>query len=272
MSLKIWLVDCVLAIAVVFLGMKAYGVWSKWDQGPSKIASIQKPMPWPEKAISRGAMPPESDYELVVSDNLFTESRSEPKPEEEKKPSVDAAEPKAAGKSLDLLEWTYQRTDLYGVVIVDDHKEALIGEVAANTGKTAGESVVKRAKIGDIVGRFKVKEIYAMSVLLEAGGYEWPVSLFDEKKPKKREPVKKTTVPVVVGAESKPGTGEVSGVGKEKEKEPLPEPPATKGAAPDKEQKNLQRTIPVPDNFRPEATQKQFEKSPNLNRLGSDQR
>ncbi len=265
MSSKIWLINLVLAVAVVFFGMKAYGVWSKWDQGPLETGSIQNPLPWPEKKISKRNMPPESDYETVVTHNLFSHLRSEGEPEEEKKPLVNQTEPKAAGRSLDLLEWTLQRTNLYGVIIVGDHKEALIGEVPANSGKSAGEREVKRAKVGDIVGRFKVKEINSTKVLLTAGGYEWPVSLFDKDKPKKRVPVRKEAGPIVLGAGAKLETGEASNMLKRKEASPAPAIPAK--PMPDNG-RNHQGTVPVRDTSMPGTMKKTIETKPMPDRPG----
>ena len=269
MSSKIWLINLVLTVAVVFFGIKAYGVWSEGDQGPLKAGAIRKPLPWPEKKIAKKNMPPESDYEIIVSYNLFSHLRSESKPEEEKKPMPNETEPKVGGRSFKLLEWTHQRTNLYGVIIVDEHKEALIGEVPANRGKTAGEMGVKRARVGDTVGRFKVKEIKNTGVVLTAGGYEWPISLFDKDKPKKRIPVKKQTGPIVIDAGSKPGTGETSDGAKKKEASPVPattkKPLFVKG-------QSMQRTVPVPDRSIPDTSRKNIETKAIPNRPGPDKR
>lgn len=244
MSSKIWLINLVLAAAVVFFGIKAYDVWSKGEQGALETGSIQKPLPSPEKMIAKRNMPPESDYEIIVTYNLFSHVRSEGKPEEEKTPLLNETEPKAAGRSFDLLEWTHQRTNLYGVIIVDDQKEALIGEVPANTGKSAGEKGVKRVKEGDTLGRFKVKEIKNTSVVLTAGGYEWPVSLFDKDKPKKRVLIRKPSGPIAVGAGSKgKAVQKPAVIGK---KEVVPERAVVKREVFDKAQ-NRRRTLPVPN-------------------------
>ena len=114
---------------------------------------------------------------------------------------------KADRRLIKLLELAYKQTDLYGVIIVDDYKVAFIAEISAagSTRRSArvNKRAVKRAKVGDTVGKFKVKEIEETSVLLTAGGREWRVSLFDKDKPKKRVPIRKPTGPVAVGAGSK---------------------------------------------------------------------
>lgn len=186
---RLWLINLVLAAGVIFIGLKAYGVWSEEDKRPSEIGPIKKPLLWPEKRVAKVRLPPESDYEVVVSNNLFSVERSELKPQEQKKMSKTKS--KDDGRLIKLLELAYKHTNLYGVIMVDNHKEALIGEVPAGARKGVGKRGIKRVKEGDTVGRFKVKEIEKTSVLLTAGGHEWRVSLFDKDKPKKRVPIRK---------------------------------------------------------------------------------
>jgi len=221
MSSKIWLINLVLAAVVMFFGLKAYEVWSGEKKRPSEPGSLKSPLPWPEKKVARRSVSPESDYAVIVSNNLFSNSRSMTETQEQKN-KQPAAKIKADGSVLRMLEWSYNNTNLYGVVIVGDHREAFIGEVPAGTGTSVGERGIKRAKVGDTVGRFKVKEINATSVLLTAGGHEWRVALFDKDKPKKRVPIKKETGPIVVGAESKTGVGATSDRTKEQKLAPKP--------------------------------------------------
>jgi len=220
MSSRIWLVNIVLAAAVLFFGIKAYGLWSKGDKWPSEIGSVKKPLPWQEKKIAKTSLPPESDYEVIVNNNLFRDARAEAKPQEPKKRAE--TKPKAHGRTLTILEKAAELTNLYGVVIVGEHREALIGEIPAGRGTRGGEKGVKRAVVGDIVGRFKVKEIRETSVLLSAGGHEFRISLFDIDKPKKRGRAKKKTGPVVIGVESKAKTLVAKGTAKGKERPPKP--------------------------------------------------
>jgi len=242
MSSKIWLINLVLAAVVMFFGLKAYEVWSGEKMRPSQTGSLKSPPPWPEKKIAKKSVLPESDYGVIVSSSLFHASRSETNSQEQKK-KQPVVERKADGKRLQTLEWSYKNTNLYGVVIVDDHREALIGEVPAGTGRGTGERGVKRAKVGDIVGRFKVKEIKSTSVLLTAEGHEWRVSLFDKDKPKKRVQVKKNDGPIVIVGGSK--TGSIVKEAKVVEKRRTPKPAVSKKKTLPKAQ-NKKRTIPVP--------------------------
>ena len=239
---RIWLINLVLAVGVIFFGLKAYGVWYEEDKRPSEIGPIKKPLPWPEKKVAKISVLPESDYEVVVSNNLFSVERSEGKPQEQKKKL--GTKSKADKRLSKLLELAYKQTNLYGVIMVDNHKEALIGEVPAGGRKGVGERGIKRVKEGDTVGRFKVKEIEKTSVLLTAGGREWRVSLFDRDKPKKRVPIKKATGPIVAGAGSKSkAVQKPVGIGKKEV--------ATKRAVVKREVfekvQNKRRILPVPN-------------------------
>ena len=204
---RIWLINLVLAAGIIFFGLKAYGVWSEEYKRPSEIGPIKKPLPWPGNQVAKISVAPESHYEVVVNKNLFSVERSELKPQEQKKKLETKS--KADARLLKLLESAYKQTDLYGVTIMDDYKVAFITETSAGgSTKTkrparVNKRGVKRVKVGDTVGRFKVKEIEKTSVLLTAGGREWRVSLFDKDKPKKRVPIKKPAGPVAVGAGSK---------------------------------------------------------------------
>jgi len=242
MSSKIWLINLVLAAVVMFFGLKAYEVWSGEKTTPSQAGSLKTPPPWAGKKVEKKTVLPESDYGVIVSSSLFSVSRSELKPQEQRK-KQPAVERKADGRRLKTLEWSYKNTNLYGVVIVDDHREALIGEVPAGTGTGTGERGVKRAKVGDIVGRFKVKEIRATSVVLTGGGHEWKVSLFDKDKPKKRAQVKKDDGPIVIVGGSK--TGSIVKETKVVERRRTPKPAVSRKETLPKAQ-NKRRTIPLP--------------------------
>ena len=215
---RIWLTNIALAAAVFFVGIESIKVWTEEKKWPFEISSVQKPFSWPEKRGKQQIIPPESDYEAVVSDNLFFVDRSELT--EQKPEKGPAAVPKVSDRQLKVLEQAFKLTHLYGVIIVGDDKVAFITETSVG-GATGGPAKgptsrfarvnkrgVKRAKEGDTVGRFKVKKIEETSVLLTAGGREWRVSLFDKDKPKKRVPVRKAAGPVVAGAGSKTKTGQ----------------------------------------------------------------
>lgn len=239
---RIWLVNIALAVAVFFVGIKSIEIWTEEKKWPLEISSNKKSFPWPEKRVKKQIVPPESDYEVVVSDNLFFVDRSEIM--EQKPEKGSAAVPKVSDRRLKVLEQAFKLTHLYGVIIVGDDKVALITEIPAGGPARVNKKGVKRAKVGDTVGRFKVKEIEKTSVLLTAGGREWRVSLFDKDKPKKRVLIRKPAGPVVVGAGSKSkAVQKPVGIGKKEV--------ATKRAVVRREvfdkARNKRRTLPVPN-------------------------
>jgi hypothetical protein len=248
MFLKIWLANIVLALAVFFTGMKSIEAWT---QRPIfKISAAQATSGWPEKGLEKRAVPPETDYEMVVKGNLFFADRSEVVEKPPESAPVDT-QPIVMGPQLQMLEQVVKRINLYGVFVVDDRKEAFIDEIAVGRRGAPGESGIKRAKAGDTVGRFKVKEIHNRSVILAAGGHEWEIFLFDKDNPKKRVAVARETGPVVAGDASKPEAGQAHEAGKEKER--LPESAISSKAIPDKGQRP-QGTLRVTDKLRPGAT------------------
>jgi len=242
MPSKIWLINFVLMVGVIFFGIKAYEVWPGGKKLSTEFGAIKKPLPWVEKRVEKRGTSPESDYEVIVSSNLFAGDRLERPPQQEKS-VASKPQAKAPKRLLDLLEWAQKRTNLYGVIIVDNHKEALIGEVPEGRGKNVGEIGVKRARVGDVVGRFKVKEINDTNVLLSAWGQEWRISMFDKDKPKKRAQVKKDDGPIVIvgGSKMKSVLTDAKAVGKR----PTPKPAVSKKKILPKAQ-NKKRTIPVP--------------------------
>ena len=243
MSLKIWLINFFLVSGVIFFGLKAYGVWSEVKKSPLEIGSMKEALPGSEKKTAKKEMSPESEYKIIVDNSLFWSDRSAQRPEKPKEPQATTAKAKADGRLLKELQRSYQLTNLYGVIVVDDRREALIGEVPAGTGTSVGERGVKRARIGDTVGRFKVKEIRDASVLLTAEGHEWQVSLFDKDKPKKRPQVKKNNGPIVIVGGSKMGS--ILKEAKAVEKRPTPTPEVSKKETLPKAQ-DKKKTIPVP--------------------------
>ena len=244
---RIWIANFLLVLFAIFLTIKACEIWSNGEKGNPRNPIAKKPIAYPERIITKREIPPATDYEVVVQKNLFWPDRLESEPQ--KPGQKTKAEPKTDGGRLRTLEKIIKLTNLYGVIIVDDRKEALISQVPFGRRGISKGGGVKRTKVGDTVGRFKVKEIKDTSVLLTAGGHEWRISLFDKDKPKKRVPVRKETGPIVVGAGSKPEIGRPSQEAKAKEKPPVPV--ISKKKMVDKDP-NKRKALPVPKRLTPE--------------------
>lgn len=212
---RIWLANIILAVFTVFFGMKAYGVWSQREQGFSEMHPIKRPLPRPEKEIVKRNIPPESDYEVVVSSNLFRPDRS--KLGQGKSESKAESVLKVDYALLKRLEATLRRIIVYGVIISKDYKKALVTNVQSSHNKGSRrqrrQPIIKRTKwikVGDTLGEFKVNDIREASVLLAAAGNQYQVFLYDEDRPKRRVAVERKESPTVVslGARIK-GSSEV---------------------------------------------------------------
>jgi hypothetical protein len=261
---KIWLTNLFLGVFVVFFGIRAYGVWSEGAKGPPpKISALQRLSPLPEKERPKVRIPPESDYEIVVTDNVLWWDRVELK--DKKQEAKSEAKPEVEDRRLQRLKAEARKINLYGVIITGDKKKALITNVVeASPGRVKGRDPkkptfgrqTKWVKIGDAIGEFKVKEIHNGRVKLTSSGQEFQISLYDKSKSHKRGAVKKKVGPVVVTAGSRVGT--IKDLVGQKQKESIPKPkesspkpnvlkkvqqPKSKGKAGKLPEKKLKRDI-----------------------------
>ncbi|HPQ61158.1 MAG TPA: hypothetical protein PLR43_06500 [Syntrophales bacterium] len=192
---KIWLINLALAILVVFSGIKAADVWFDDDGSVLNSKVSERPAERaPEKKISREAVPPETAYEVVLEDNIFSPNRREylppPEPSVEEKPEV--VELKIPGKKVVL----------YGVVLMEGYRKALV----TNLEKKGGERDVLWIREGEAYGDFKVSRIEKEKVFLEGNGQEYEIALYGDDKPRRQAvsvPEGKPTV--IAPAEDKKG-------------------------------------------------------------------
>ena len=192
MFLRIWLINLFLAVFVIFFGLKAYGVWSEGEKTALETQAVERREARPKKRIVKRRIPPESAYSVVVESNLFSRDRAELKPE---KP-----EPGPEGNRLKVSR---KKIILYGVIIMDDYKAALVGSLEQNTGwrrtkLKPGERKAKWIRVGDTVGNFRVAGIKKDRIFLAEGAREHEILLYDKDKPKRQVPVTKKAKPTVV--------------------------------------------------------------------------
>jgi len=131
-------------------------------------------------------VPAESSYGVIVSKNLFSPDRMEPAAESLRN---ETRETKLPGKKIYL----------YGVVLSDDYKLALI----TNPLRGKGERKDIWVHVGDKVDDLKVIEILKDRILLAKGLKEYEISLYDKNKPKRRGVSKSGKKPTVVVADAK---------------------------------------------------------------------
>ncbi|MFP4087440.1 MAG: hypothetical protein ACLFUL_11675 [Desulfobacteraceae bacterium] len=232
MSFRIWLIILFLAMGDIFLGLKAVRVWSDGEKALPETEN-QKSTPPPVNKMVKREMIPEAEYEVIAKKDLFRPHRSEVVKEP---PGKEPTKEKAPDKRLlKALQETVKRISVYGVMMVNGEKKALIknpvtpvlGDKRNKAQPPHAGEAIKWVKAGDAVNRFTVKEIKPTGVVLKAEGIDFDIVLYDEDKPKQRASEKRATGPVVID------TG----------KGPEAESPPQKPEGP--EEKVLERKLPL---------------------------
>lgn len=239
---RIWLINTCLALLVTFFGVKAYGIWFGGDKPDPEMQAVEdhRTLP-PKRSFSRvikKRVPPESTYSVVVSKNLFSKQRRELIPEKKDRKGKDAAG--SSPKEKDLREFL-GRITLYGVIITDDHKTALVvySEKKRTFSKKrrprskTGAKTTRWLKEGDTLESFKVTGILEDKLLLMAGGNSYDLLLYDKDKPKSRVAIRQT--PRSSGTtkqvrESKRRTATKSAGGKKAPVKPTPSDQSSEGS------------------------------------------
>ncbi|MDY6972849.1 MAG: hypothetical protein SV775_11020 [Thermodesulfobacteriota bacterium] len=183
---KIWFINSLLAVFAVFFGLKTYGLWAMGEKAALPLKSVEGSTSRSEKRIVSRDMPPESTYGVVVDSNLFSPDRVEFIPEVSE-PEPEIKELKIPGKKFFL----------YGVIIMDSYKKALIN----NPFRKPDERPNKWVKVGDTIGDLEVAGIDKDRVILSEGAEKYEVLLYSKDKPKRQATVtKKQAKPTVVSA------------------------------------------------------------------------
>ncbi len=186
------MINLVLAVFAVFFGLKAYGVWSEGEKSFSEAPLIEKPSSRPKKRIVKKRAPPESAYSVVVERTLFSPERVSP----------DLREGDPEAKEIKDLKVSGKRFFLYGVILTDDYKAALITDPEVKRGKKKQKWVM----VGDTVGGFSVAGIKKDRIILAQGAMEHEIFLYDKDKPKRVTLVRKKAKPTAVRAAPKKRT------------------------------------------------------------------
>ncbi len=191
MMSRIWMVNLVLAVCAVFMGMGAYSVWTggeKPDVRPA--ASPASADTYARKTGDGRKMPVESAYNNIAEKNLFSVERKEFVPEisEDKAPEVEE------------LKISGQKITLYGVIILNSFKKALID----NPVRKAGDRPNRWVREGEEIGNLTVASIGKESVLFQDGDKKYEILLHDQKNRESVAPAPKTgTSPNVVTTEAR---------------------------------------------------------------------
>jgi hypothetical protein len=220
---RVWLINVVLGLFLVFLGFKAHGVWVQGENGfhiPDMARKPAREAPKPPGTLHKKKIPPESAYDVLMTLNLFAAERAEILPE--------AAKPDEKSKKLTSIDKKniqeyFSSLTLYGLVITNDSAEALVSHPVAKPVPKARKTIIPKnrrrnikrltvkqtqwVKAGDTLGDFKVVSIKPDRVVLKAGDQSYDLLLYDKNNLKKRAAPKPKTGPNVVGLSVKSKTG-----------------------------------------------------------------
>ncbi len=185
---RTWFINVILAICVVFFGAKSIGVWVERGDGKTVQAVSEKTKKWHITKVTRGKMPPETAYGAVTDRNLFSPDRAELVKEEEVQAEPVKGNIRISGRKIVL----------YGVIIMDDYRTALISDPKPKSSKRRSMWV----KEGDIIGGSAegvvVSSIQKESITLLDGGKMYEVLLYDKDKLREKVAAQKQTKPTVV--------------------------------------------------------------------------
>jgi len=188
---RTWFINVILAVCVAFFGAKSIGVWVEGGDGIETAQVVaEKTKKWHIKKVTRGKMPPETAYGAVTDRNLFSPDRAELVEEE----GVQAEAELVKGD----IRISGRKVILYGVIMTDDYRGALISDPKPKSSKRRSMWV----KEGDIIGSSAegvvVSSIQKESITLRDGEKMYEVLLYDKDKSREKVAAQKQTKPTVV--------------------------------------------------------------------------
>jgi hypothetical protein len=223
---RIWIANVILALLVAFFGLKAYGVWFQENKGFKISGKALKPVHRVAETVGmldKVQISPESEYDSLMTLNLFSPDRTEILVDEVK-PS-EGMETKSPAEQVNREQFL-KRATLYGMVITEGSAEALVSNPTPKPvirqkrrlgiqkkpeTKRLKVKQTKWVKAGDAFGDFEVVAIKPDRILLKAGGQSYDLLLHDKEKVRTRGPARPKTVPTVVGADVRPSVQKVKG-------------------------------------------------------------
>ncbi len=188
---RIWLINAILALCVLFVGGRAYRVWTQEEPVEAMEPSLDLPVLASEKTRTneRGSLR-ESAYSVIAERTLFRPDRVEFLPE--------SSEP-TAREEIPLISG--RRLSLYGVIIMGNDRKALID----NPIRQPDEPGKKWVRVGEVMGNWTVSAIEPESILLVEGAKNYKIPLYTKESGKSsRSPDKgrSTSSPTIVNTET----------------------------------------------------------------------
>ncbi len=168
---RVWVINSVLAIALVICMSNIWDVWHTSTQISSEKRSVaDKKEAIQIKKSPRNLVLKASDYQSVVKKNLFSPDRAAAVP------ASEVVEPEVQDVRI-----SGEKIVLYGVVIADDYKKALIN----NPGERNLGVKNRWVREGEHVGNLTVQQIRQDEILLIDGADSYRVLLYDPEKASK---------------------------------------------------------------------------------------
>ena len=197
---KLWFINILLVAGVIFFAVKTFDVWfSRQKQYPEPIPHTRQEIQQ-EKQFTKRNVPPESSYRVIADKNLFSEDRKEYLP-----PTIDPELESALENETEIkpFDGFGKNVTLYGVMIWDDIKKALITNPDRKTGEPQDIWVQKgdtllEIKRRDKVATLKVDEILNDRILVRDESSKYEILLHDKEKTRKREMIKMDEAPEVI--------------------------------------------------------------------------
>lgn len=205
---KVWIINIVLAVLILFCWIR---IWEGWDTEmniPAQTVALEKTGVASQAgairaAVARPASSPE--YDGIVEMNLFSSDRTfiaeAPEPE-----PVVAAEARISGEKIVL----------YGIVMLDADKKALIN----NPMRKPGERDFLWVREGERLSNLRVTKIDPDQLLLNDGAVQYKIDLYDPEKvrPKASTPARASApqqrdAPQVISADPAPSPAARTGTG-----------------------------------------------------------
>jgi len=168
---RVWVINSVLAIALVICISNIWDVWHTSTQISSdKRSAADKKEAIQIKKSPRNAVLKASDYQSVVEKNLFSPDRAAAVP------ASELVEPEVLDVRI-----SGEKVVLSGVIMADDYKKALIN----NPGDRNSGVKNRWVREGEHVGNLTVQQIRQDEILLIDGADSFRVLLYDPEKASK---------------------------------------------------------------------------------------
>lgn len=168
---RIWIMNGGLAILLVFCVVNIFKVLNAEKDvvpGADHVVTDSRPADFPKMQIKTIA--PEAKYSSIVDKNLFSSDRRFFVPEKEE-----------AAPVIEDVKISGEKVVLFGVIIADDYKTALIN----NPENRSGDAMSKWVREGDRIGNLKIIEIHPAEISLNDGANKYKISLYDPEKSSK---------------------------------------------------------------------------------------